>query len=92
MESIATKYIDSIAYSVGYDIHNEEDKRHLREIIIAGLQDMKDSGVSEEVLKTNALVLTTLIIFVTDNMNMSSGQFITSSMYVTNVAKLRYRS
>lgn len=92
MESIATKYIDSIAYAVGYDIHNEEDKRHLRGLVVSGLQDMKDSGVSEEVLKTNALVLTTLIIFVTDNINMSSGQFSTSPMYITNVAKLRLRS
>ena len=89
LSTIANKYRSRIAYAVGYDIHDADINLHLTEIIKAGIQDMNNSGVSENVLENNLLVLTTLIIFVTDNINMTAGQFSTSPMYVTNVSKLR---
>ena len=92
MDELIEKYLDKIAYATGYDISDENGKNMLKDILQAGIQDMQDSGVSQATLLNNPLVYTTLVIFVMDNLNMSSGQITISSMYITNVSKLRWRS
>lgn len=92
VQDIISRYIDRVAYSAGFDIGNTVSRDSISEIMRAGIADMQASGVRDEVLESNPLVLTTLVIFVTDNLNMTSGSFVTSPMYVSNVAKLRMRS
>lgn len=89
MDELIEIYLEQVADAVGYDISETKDRNYIASLVKSGLASMKNSGVSDEVLKSNGLVLTTLIIFVTDNMNMNAGQFTTSQMYITNVAQLR---
>lgn len=89
ISTVVEQYIDSVAYAVGYDISNTDDRNYLSNLISAGVQDLCDAGVNESTITTNKLTLTTLIIFVTDNLNMSPGQFSMSSLYIYNVTKLR---
>ena len=92
MDELINKYINIVAYSTGFDVNDADNKVYLTALIKAGIADMKKSGVPEEVILTNDLVLTTLIIFVTDNTNMTPGSFVLSQLYIHNVAKLRMNS
>ena len=90
LENILTNYLEVIAYAVGYDITDETASSYIEMLIGAGVNFIKEAGVSEEVIGSSSLVIATLIIFVTDNLNMNSGKFVTSPMFVFNVEQLRY--
>lgn len=82
-------YLPIISYAVGYDITDASANELVKVIAEAGMEDMLRAGVPEETLKTSKVVLSALIIFVNDNLNMSAGKYTTSPMYLANVDKLR---
>ena len=81
MDELVSKYINNVAYAVGYSLDEQADKDYMSALIDAGLTNMKNAGVSDDVLNSNSLVLTTLIIVVSDNMNMNAGAFNVSPLY-----------
>lgn len=84
-----TEYLPIISYAVGYDISDESASGLITALAEAGMEDMLRAGVSENTLKESKVVLSALIIFVNDNLNMSAGKYVTSPMYLANVDKLR---
>lgn len=89
---ISIDYTDKIAAAVGYDISDESSRNYIKALVDAGIADMQYSGVSDDVINASPLVVTTLIIYVSDNLNMTPGNFVTSSMYISNVIKLRLQN
>ena len=83
------EYIPTIAYAVGYDITDEQARTFIETLVFAGAEDMIRSGVPEEAILNSRTVLSALIIFTNDNLNMSAGKYVTSPMYLANVDKLR---
>jgi hypothetical protein len=83
------EYIPIIAYAVGYDISEPQAKTFIETIVKAGAEDMLRSGVPEDVMIESRIVLSALIIFTNDNLNMSAGKYVISPMYLSNVDKLR---
>lgn len=92
MDALVTQYETQIAYAVGYDLTDAASKAFLDAVIDAGIADMKATGVSDTVMGSHPLVLATLIIFVTDNLNMTPGEFKSSPLYNSNTTKLRWIS
>ena len=90
LENILTNYLEIIAYAVGYDISDQTASNYISLLVGAGVNFMLEAGVKEKVIEDNSLVIATLIIFVTDNLNMNAGRFMTSPMFVFNVEQLRY--
>lgn len=86
---IIDKYKNKVAIANGLSTLDQPVMETVESYIDAALDDMLGAGVKESVLLTNALVLTTLIIFVSDNLTMNGGSFVMSSTYERNVAKLR---
>lgn len=82
-------YIPIIAYAVGYDITDAEARTFVEAIVNAGAEDMLRSGVPEATMLDSRIVLSALIIFTNDNLNMSAGKYTISPMYLSNVDKLR---
>lgn len=81
---------NKIAYAVGYDVSDSASKAYIEDLIESGIEDMKSAGVSETViLSKNKLVVATLIIYVNDNLNLTTGSHKTSPMYIANIDKLR---
>lgn len=89
IEQKITQYLPIIAYAVGYDISDPSANQFIKGIVEAGMEDMKRSGVSEALLISSKIVLSALIIFTNDNLNMSAGKYTVSPMYLANVDKLR---
>lgn len=89
MELRLKEYIPTIAYAVGYDITDEQARTFIETLVFAGAEDMIRSGVPEEAILNSRTVLSALIIFTNDNLNMSAGKYVTSPMYLANVDKLR---
>lgn len=88
MSSLGTK----IAAVIGYDVSDTQNETLIELLVDAGIEDMKAAGVPETLLvkeDTPKLVVSTLVIFVNDNLNLSSGDHKTSLMYIANVDKLR---
>jgi len=83
------EYLPIIAYAVGYDISDNQARTFIESVVHAGAEDMLRSGVPEEVMQESRIVLSALIIFTNDNLNMSSGKYTISPMYLANVDKLR---
>lgn len=83
------EYIPIIAYAVGYDISDAQAKTFVESIVSAGAEDMRRSGVPESTMLESRIVLSALIIFTNDNLNMSAGKYVVSPMYLSNVDKLR---
>jgi hypothetical protein len=91
-EELTTKlneHIPIIAYAVGYDITDESARTFIEAIVNAGAEDMLRSGVPEATMLESRIVLSALIIFTNDNLNMSAGKYVISPMYLSNVDKLR---
>lgn len=82
-------YIPIIAYAVGYDITDEQARTFIESIVNAGAEDMLRSGVPEATMLESRIVISALIIFTNDNLNMSAGKYVISPMYLSNVDKLR---
>lgn len=89
LKTKVTEYLPIIAYAVGYDTSDSSAATLITTLAEAGMEDMLRAGVPEETLKTSKVVLSALIIFVNDNLNMSAGKYTTSPMYLANVDKLR---
>jgi hypothetical protein len=90
--SVATgaDLVNKIAYAVGYDVSDLVSKTYIEDLIDAGIEDMKGAGVPETVIvSTNKLLVATLTIFVNDNLNLTTGNHKTSTMYIANIDKLR---
>ena len=84
-----TEYVTIIAYAVGYDLSDESARAFIEAIVQAGAEDMLRSGVPEDTMLESRIVLSALIIFTNDNLNMSAGKYTVSPMYLANVDKLR---
>lgn len=89
LKNRVTESLPIIAYAVGYDITDPAANNFITTLAEAGMEDMQRAGVAEEVLLESKVVLSALIIFVNDNLNMSAGKYVTSPMYLANVDKLR---
>lgn len=87
---IIDKYKNKVAIANGLSTLDQPIMETVEAYIDAALDDMLGAGVKESVLLTNSLVLTTLIIFVSDNLTMNGGSVSMSSTYEKNVVKLRY--
>jgi hypothetical protein len=88
MSDLGTK----IATIIGYDVSDIQSQTLIELLVDAGIEDMKAAGVPETLLvkeNTPKLVVSTLVIFVNDNLNLTSGDHKTSMMYIANVDKLR---
>ena len=82
--------ITRVAYAVNYDINDLDARNHVELLIEAGLEDMRQAGVTQAVIDSdNKLLTSALIIFVNDNLNLNPGTRMTSPMYLANVDKLR---
>ena len=83
------EYLPIIAYAVGYDISDTQAKDFVTAVVTAGAEDMLRSGVPEQTMLESRIVVSALIIFTNDNLNMSAGKYTVSPMYLANVDKLR---
>ena len=79
-----------ITYAVGFDPTDADTNMHIEMLIEAGIADLEQAGVSEQVIFTNKLSVITLTQFVMDNLKMVPGEFQTSPVYLSNVQKLKY--
>ena len=86
-----TIFKNKVAYAVNYDINDTDASNHIQMLIDAGIDDMLKAGVPETVfaVDNSPLVIATLVIFVNDNLNMTSGKHTMSLSYIANVDKLR---
>lgn len=88
MSTLSTK----IATIIGYDMTDTQSATLMDALVDAGIDDMKAAGVPESLLEVESakgLVVSTLVIYVNDNLNMTPGEHKTSLMYIANVDKLR---
>ncbi|AUD65392.1 hypothetical protein BK011_06700 [Tenericutes bacterium MZ-XQ] len=79
-----------ITYAVGFDTSDEDTNARIEMLIEAGIADLQQAGVKDEVIFTNKLSVVALVQFVMDNLKMVPGEFQTSPVYLSNVQKLRY--
>lgn len=89
VERKISELLPVIAYAVGYDISDESARVYIEALVSAGVADMMHAGVPEQAILENKLVVSALIIFTNDNLNMAPGDFRTSPMYLANTDKLR---
>jgi hypothetical protein len=93
MDSIQT-FIDNnkekITGLVGFDSTSTNDVEYIESFIEAGIEDMQEAGVSDDVIVTKKLSIVTLTQYIMDSLQETPGNFKTSAMYIQNVQKLKY--
>lgn len=89
-EQFLIAYNKKIAYAVGFDTTDEDSNDRIEMLLEAGIADMQQAGVSDDVIFTNKLSVTALTQFVMDNLKMVPGEFQTSPVYLSNLQKLKY--
>jgi hypothetical protein len=92
--AVSELLIQRVAFGVGYDISGANAKEHIRLLIEAGGESLKIAGVTNVDLNEpniSALLTATLIIFVNDNLNFTTGETKTSPAFICNVDQLRSR-
>jgi hypothetical protein len=81
---------EKITYAVGFDTSDADTNARIEMLIEAGIADLQQAGVPDQVIFTNKLSVVALVQFVMDNLKMVPGEFKTSPVYLSNVQKLRY--
>jgi len=81
---------EKITRLVGFDSNSSDDVELVQTYIEAGIDDMIEAGVSEDVIVNKKLSIIALTQFVIDSLQETPGEYKTSSMYIQNVLKLKY--
>jgi hypothetical protein len=93
MDEIQT-FIDNnkakITTLVGFDSQSETDVAYVETFMMAGIEDMQEAGVSDDVIVSKSLAVIALSQFIIDSMQETPGNYKTSQMYIQNVQKLKY--